>query len=180
MVQTRWDGGTCVLIRSRGRADPSARMSRALHSLTPPASHSACCRLAGWHMLAPVGSGGIGTWAGDLAGAPCADTFLGGSRWVRWGTKARKSCRACTLDPGELLALDVTLWGPSLCLSARLPLLPPMAHPPSCRLPGVGRDQRCSVLRAHPCLPNPMGTRALSLSVCACVAGLARWVGLDI
>lgn len=55
--------------------------------------------------------------------------------------------------------------------------LPHGAHP-SCRLPGVGRDQRCSVSRAHPCLPSPMGTRALSLSLCACV--WRDWVGLAI
>lgn len=68
-----WDGRTCVLIRGRGRADPSARLSRALHSPTPLTHGSplsslpaaccccCCCGLAGWHMLAPVGAGGIGT-----------------------------------------------------------------------------------------------------------------------
>lgn len=164
MVQTRWDGGTCVLIRSRGRADPSARMSRALHSLTPPASHSACCRLAGWHMLAPVGSGGIGTWAGDLAGAPCADTFLGGSRWVRWGTKARKSCRACTLDPGELLALDVTLGVlPSASLS-------PSPHGPPPKLSSAGCGQGSAVQRFEgPSVPSEPDGHASSLSLCVCV-----------
>lgn len=75
-----WDGYTRVLIRSRkahrsrGRADPSARMSRALHSL---ASFSlflpSCLRAAGG--TCAVGAGGIGTWAGDPAGTPCADTF---------------------------------------------------------------------------------------------------------
>lgn len=61
---------------------------------------------------------------------------------------------------------------PSRCLS-----LPPMAAPPqSCRLPGAGRDQLCSVSRTHPCLPSPMGTRALS--VCGCVRPVQ--VGLDI
>lgn len=55
MVQTRWDGRTCVLIRSRGRADPSARMSRALHSLTPlthgsPLSSLPGAAAAGWRV----------------------------------------------------------------------------------------------------------------------------------
>lgn len=65
-------------------------------------------------------------------------------------------------------------WGPPArvrgCVSGSFPQ---HGAPPSCRLPGAGRDQRCSVSRAHPCLPSPMGTRALW------VLGACLWAGPD-
>lgn len=96
MVQTRWDGmRLCTNQRGRkkvGRTqvpDCRERFTQSLSHHSPtPLTHSSPLS-AGWRvgtcwlLLAPVVSV---LWAGDLAGAPCADTFLSGSRWVRWGT----------------------------------------------------------------------------------------------
>lgn len=80
MVQTRWDGmHLCTNQRQRrsgGSKCPNVASASLSHSFSHPRSPRLsltarpcsagcwCCGLAGWHMLAPVGAGGIGTLGG--------------------------------------------------------------------------------------------------------------------
>lgn len=151
-------------------------MSRVPHSLTPPTHCSLVlpsCRRWCWLLLRAGGLAHVGCcWRrwyrylgrAILQGLPAQIHFWA----VRDGSDGVPR-RANLAEPVPWtqagswpLMSPLQPWGPLArvrgCVSGSFPH---HGDPPSCRLPGAGRDQRCSVSRAHPCLPSPMGTRAL-------------------
>lgn len=195
MVQIRRDGGTCVLIRKLevGRTqvpECRERFTRIL-SLTLTFAHPCppflllllCLLQAGG--LAHVGSCWH-RWYRYLGrvivqGLPAQIHFWAvqdGSDGVPRRANLAEPVPWTQVNSWPLMSPLGTVARVGLSSASRAALLsfpPHGAHPQAVAwLGAVGRDQRCSVSRAHPCLPSPMGTRALSqwasrVRVCVCV-----------